>query len=160
MVNYLPSGQICSSSVEFWPYRPKYTKKSWQHWRLERMRKGVSPGKGVCNEDHANFFPSLELAPSLQPLVCMLAHCFEKLKLIFPEMKLRGLIPNFYIHVSGAICIFPRLVLFRISILHCMRELSAQPQERRGGQGTAANHCLTSSSLPFSPLRRLSREFT
>ncbi len=27
-------------------------------------------------------------------------HCTENLKQIFPEMKLRGLVPNFYIHVS------------------------------------------------------------
>jgi hypothetical protein len=27
-------------------------------------------------------------------------YCTENLKQIFPEMKLRGLIPNFYIHVS------------------------------------------------------------
>jgi hypothetical protein len=29
-------------------------------------------------------------------------HCTENLKLIFPEMKLRGLVTNFYIHVSGS----------------------------------------------------------
>ncbi len=27
-------------------------------------------------------------------------HCTENLKQIFPEMKLRGLVPNFYVHVS------------------------------------------------------------
>jgi hypothetical protein len=27
------------------------------------------------------------------------AHCTETSKHIFPEMKLRGLVPNFYIHV-------------------------------------------------------------
>jgi hypothetical protein len=27
-------------------------------------------------------------------------HCAENSKQIFPEMKLRGLVPNFYIHVS------------------------------------------------------------
>jgi hypothetical protein len=27
-------------------------------------------------------------------------HCTENSKKIFPEMKLRGLVPNFYIHVS------------------------------------------------------------
>ncbi len=27
-------------------------------------------------------------------------HCTKYLKQIFPEMKLRGLVPNFYIHVS------------------------------------------------------------
>jgi hypothetical protein len=29
-------------------------------------------------------------------------HCTENSKHIFPEMKLRGLIPNFYFHVSGS----------------------------------------------------------
>ncbi len=27
-------------------------------------------------------------------------HCTENSKRIFPEMKLRGLVPNFYVHVS------------------------------------------------------------
>ncbi len=27
-------------------------------------------------------------------------HCNENLKQMFPEMKLGGLVPNFYIHVS------------------------------------------------------------
>ncbi len=32
---------------------------------------------------------------------------YRKLKYLFPEMKLCGLVPNFYIHISGAIYIFP-----------------------------------------------------
>ncbi len=32
----------------------------------------------------------------------------------------------------------------------CWSELSAQPQERKGGQGTAANHCL--AAVPCPPL--------
>ncbi len=41
-------------------------------------------------------------------------HCTENLKHLFPEMKLRGLIPNFYIHVSVSnLYIFPQSVLGR-----------------------------------------------
>jgi hypothetical protein len=29
-----------------------------------------------------------------------IVHCTENLKHIFPEMKLRGLVPDFYVHVS------------------------------------------------------------
>jgi hypothetical protein len=64
--------------------------------------------------------------------------------LVFPETKLRGLVPNFYIHVAGRdLCIPTNGVLFGTSIfLYCLRELSAQPQERREGQGTAAKQWL------------------
>jgi hypothetical protein len=53
----------------------------------------------------------------------------------------------------GALYIFPRSVLFGISIfLYCVREISAQPQERREGQGTAARQWLAAvpalSSVP------------
>jgi hypothetical protein len=61
-------------------------------------------------------------------LLCM--HCTKSLKHIFLD---------FYIHVSGSdlYTVLPRLVLFGISIfLYCVKELSAQPQERREGQGT------------------------
>ncbi len=39
-------------------------------------------------------------------------HCTENSKQIFPEVKLRGLVPNSYIHVSGSelLFIFSRLV--------------------------------------------------
>ncbi len=81
-------------------------------------------------------------------------HCTEKLLTLFPEMKLRELAPNFYIHVLylRATYVFPWKVLFRISIfLHCMRELSAQPKERREGQGTAAKQWWR--AVPCPPLR-------
>jgi hypothetical protein len=37
-------------------------------------------------------------------------HCVENSKQIFSEMKLRGLAPNFYIHVSVSIYIVPQSV--------------------------------------------------
>ncbi len=52
----------------------------------------------------------------------------------------------------GAIYIFPQSVLIRISIfLHYIRELSAQPLERREGQGTAPKQGL--AAVPCPPLR-------
>ncbi len=68
-------------------------------------------------------------------------------------MKLRSLVPNFYIHVSGNNLYIPHSwSYFEISIiLHCMRELSAQPQEQREGQGTSAKQRLAASSLPKFP---------
>jgi hypothetical protein len=39
-------------------------------------------------QENAAFDPALQM------------HCPENLKQIFPEMKLRGLVPNFYIHVA------------------------------------------------------------
>jgi hypothetical protein len=50
-----------------------------------------------------------------------------------------------------AIYIFPPSVLSGFSIfLHCMRELYAQPQERREEQGTAATQRL--AAVPYPPL--------
>jgi hypothetical protein len=36
-------------------------------------------------------------------------HCMENSKQIFPEMKLHGLVPNFYIHVSVCDLYFPTI---------------------------------------------------
>jgi hypothetical protein len=36
-------------------------------------------------------------------------HCTENLKQIFPEMKLRGLVPNFYINVSVSDLLIPTI---------------------------------------------------
>ncbi len=47
-------------------------------------------------------------------------------------MKLCGLIPNFYIHVSGSDLYIPTMGLTGNSVfLYCMREISAKPP---GGQ--------------------------
>jgi hypothetical protein len=57
----------------------------------------------------------------------------------------------------GGIYILPRSVLLGISIfLYCMRELLAQPQEQREGQGTAAKQWFTGwpqfPALPSAPV--------
>ncbi len=84
------------------------------------------------------------------PSLAVCKHCSEDLKDIFPEMKLRSLVPNFYIHIYS-IYIFLQSVLFGIStFLYCVRELSAQPQEQREWQGTAAKQWL--SAVPCPPL--------
>ncbi len=41
-------------------------------------------------------------------------HCTVNLKHIFPEMKQQGLVPSFYIHVSGSDLYIPTSVLFGI----------------------------------------------
>jgi hypothetical protein len=86
----------------------------------------------------------------LGSLLCHTMHYTENLKHIFPEMKLHGVVPNFYIQL-GVINIFPQLVLFAISIfLYYLRKLSAQPQERWEGQGTAGKQGC--AALPCPPL--------
>ncbi len=81
-------------------------------------------------------------------------HCSENLKHIFPVMKLRCLIPNFYIHS----CVWVRFIYFQdwsyleSFFLYCLRELSAQLQERRERQGTAAKQGLAASGSPCPPL--------
>ncbi len=54
--------------------------------------------------------------------------CTENLKHIFPEMKLSDLVPNYY----------DQSYLESVFFLQCVKELSAQPQERIEGQGTVA----------------------
>ncbi len=86
-------------------------------------------------------------------LLYRLQHCTENSKHIFPETKLRGLIPNFYIHVYESYLYIPMMGLIwnlYFPVLYCVRELSTQPQERREGQGTAANHRL--AAVPCAAL--------
>jgi hypothetical protein len=40
-----------------------------------------------------------------------LPHCTENLKHIFPEMKLHGLVPNFYLDISGSNLYIPMIGL-------------------------------------------------
>jgi hypothetical protein len=75
---------------------------------------------------------------------------FDRRNNISIEPKIRNIYSQFLHSYLGAICVF--MVLFGISIfLYCARELLAQPQERREGQGTAAKQCL--AAVPCPPLR-------
>jgi hypothetical protein len=78
-------------------------------------------------------------------------------------MKLCGLIPNIRIHVSRNDLHIPMIILIwnlYFPVFHELRELSAERQEEREGQGTAAKQRVDGSSLPFPPLLRLRRDFT
>ncbi len=70
-------------------------------------------------------------------------------------MKLRPLVPNFYIHVSRSDLYIPTIGLIwnLCFLVLCERELWAQPQEQREGQGSAPRPqaVVGGSSLP-SPL--------
>jgi hypothetical protein len=82
-----------------------------------------------------------------------LPHCTENLQHIFSEMKLHGLAPHFYIHVSGNELCIPMIGLIwnlYFPEQYCMRELSAQLQELREGQGTAAKLWLV--TIPCHPI--------
>ncbi len=48
-------------------------------------------------------------------------HCAENLKQIFPEMKLRGLVPNLYIHVSASDLYSPTIGLPILMYVLCLR---------------------------------------
>ncbi len=62
-----------------------------------------------------------------------------------------GLVPNVYIHVSGRDLYIPTIgLIWTLYFLYCVRQLLAQPQERREGQGTAAKHRL--AAVPCPPL--------
>ncbi len=79
-------------------------------------------------------------------------HCSTNLKHIFPEMKLRGLVPSFYIHVSESNLYIPTMGLtWNLYFLYCVREFLAQPQEQREGPGTSTKQLLAEAPCP--PLR-------
>jgi hypothetical protein len=43
-------------------------------------------------------------------IICeLMAHCKEDSKYVFPEIKLRGLVPNFRIHTSVSDLFIPRI---------------------------------------------------
>jgi hypothetical protein len=96
---------------------------------------------------------------ALEPPLQIHLHCSKNLKQIFPEMKLFGLVPNFYIHVSESdfyipsiliwnlissqskkeidyIPLYLRSVIFQIGNMYVghLCELSAQPQEGTEGR--------------------------
>jgi hypothetical protein len=87
-------------------------------------------------------------------------YCTENLKHIFPEMKLCGLVPNFYIHVSGIDFHIPRIGLIwnlYFPELHERTLSSTAEVERRLGNCRQA--LVDGSSLLSPPLLQLSREF-
>ncbi len=76
-------------------------------------------------------------------------HCTENSKLIFPEMKMRCLVPSFYIHVYGSDLYIPTTgLIWNLYFLYCVRELLAQPREQREGQGTAVKQLVVAVSCP------------
>ncbi len=54
-------------------------------------------------------------------------HCTENVKHIIPEMKLCGLCPNVYIHVSGSDLYIPTIGIIW-NLIYCVTELSSQLQ--------------------------------
>ncbi len=111
-------------------------------------------------------YNSVQKAATLEKILffmynyCIL-HSTENLKHIFPEMKLGGLIPNFYIHVSGSDVYFPTIGLIWNLYFPVLRKRtlsSTAGVERRAGNCRQA--VVHSSSLPSPRLLRLSREFT
>jgi hypothetical protein len=94
----------------------------------------------------ALFFPWLYY---LHPLHAL----YRKFKTYIPRNE-TALFPSSTFMYLGAIYTFPLWDLFRISIfLYYMRDLSAQLQEQREGQGTAAKQGLAAQSpvIPTAP---------
>ncbi len=77
-------------------------------------------------------------------------HCIKNSNHIFPEMNLFVLVPNFYIHVSGSnfLYLHNRSYLESLFPSLCCVSISAQLQERREGQGTAAKQGLAAAPCP------------
>ncbi len=80
--------------------------------------------------------------------------CTENLKHIFPEMKLRGLVPSFYIHVSGSDLHIPTIGLIWNLYFPalCDRALSSTAGAERRAGGPAASRVGSSSTLPSAPV--------
>jgi hypothetical protein len=75
-------------------------------------------------------------------------------------MKQLNLVLNFYIHVSGSVLYIPTIDLMWNLFLYFVREFSAQPQERKEGQGTAAKQQLAAVPALLPPPPQLSQKFT
>jgi hypothetical protein len=76
-------------------------------------------------------------------------HCTENSKHIFPEMKLSGLVPNFYIHVSGSNLYIPNISLILNLYFPLLRERDSGSTNRRAGNCRVAVVGISSSA--FSP---------
>jgi hypothetical protein len=77
-----------------------------------------------------------------------LLHCAENSKHIFPETKLRGLVPNFYIHVPGSDFYIPMIGLIWNLYFPVVRERTlGSTEERRVGQVTATKQRLVAPAV-------------
>jgi hypothetical protein len=78
-------------------------------------------------------------------------------KLYIPRIETTRRVPDFYIHVSGSNLYISTIgLIWNLYFLYCVRELSAQPQEQREGQGTAAKQWLVAvPCLPSAPVVEL-----
>jgi hypothetical protein len=115
------------------------------------MKKSALVLSNVHNRTSARDGPMFgSMGPSMN--TSSLVHCTKNLKRIFPEMKLCGLIPNFYIYVSGrdlyisTICLIWNLYS---PVLHEINLISTAGVERRAGSCFQAE--VSGSSL-LSPL--------
>jgi hypothetical protein len=80
---------------------------SFSLWRIFRLKSKSFQVIFLCVSSIRTYGRFLQYIQ----LVIFLLHCTENLKQIFPEMKLRGLIRNFYINVSGSDLYIPMIVL-------------------------------------------------
>jgi hypothetical protein len=88
-------------------------------------------------------------------------HFIQNSKHIFPKMKMRDLVPTFYIPVIGSDLYIPMIGLIWNICFPVLRERtlgSTARKERRAGNCCQAE--VDGSSLPSPQLLRLSREFT
>ncbi len=154
------------SSRAWWTRAPACSPPSWffpssATWRTSRYRI-IRINKGHSNSYCASFFtaPRYILIFQYYVYIIYFSPNFPILQqcLVLTVLK----ILNIYSQKWNCAALFPRPFLFWISIfLYCFSELSAQPQERIEGQGTAASRgWLGGSSLHSPPLLQLSQEFT
>jgi hypothetical protein len=108
-----------------------------------------------------NFLQNQAITTASNQEMTTFMHCNKNSKHILPEMKLRGLIPNFNIHVSESDLYIPTISLIWYLYFPILGEItlgSAAEVERRAGNCRQAG--VGGSSLPSPPLLRLSQEFT
>ncbi len=112
--------------------------------------------KYECVKGATSLYPP-NISGHFVPLILLLPvhgalHCNENSKHIFPEMKLQGLVPNFYIHVSGSDLYIPMTCLIWnicFPVLHERTLSSTTGGMRRAGKGTAAKQMLGTVPCPL-----------
>ncbi len=119
------------------------------------MRKGFCWEKESLQRRPCKFYPIVRAGSNLQSACQLTVSKISNIR-IFPETKLRGLVLNFYIHVSGSNLYISMISLIWNLYFPVWRERTlGSTAGAEGRERNCRQPLLGGSSLPFSPLLRV-----